>query len=245
MIGMKFRRDDSQFQRRAFQTWTKCFSPVISPSQLIKSSYVSRHSLSCKRSLDTNIRALPPEKSSPGEKSRHLRLKFRLDMETCAQIQSVTAPAEFVVEEHRSVSQPPQSVPQVEVPSGSVCSVVLSDDDIAAQPLESFPDGLVSWKTLFTASRTPTNSLSTGIALCSPHTGHLCAHRHAQAEVYYIIEGQGVVQIDNKQSRVQAGSVVFIPGDAEHAIWNAGEGPLRWFYVFPTDSFEDVIYRFS
>lgn len=128
---------------------------------------------------------------------------------------------------------------------GSVRAVVLSDDDIAMMPAESFPDGKVSWKTLFTASRTPTDSLTTGIAVCSPKTGHLCAHRHAQAEVYYIIEGQGVVQIDGKESHVQAGSVVFIPGDAEHAVWNVGEGSLRWFYVFPTDSFEDVVCKFS
>lgn len=135
----------------------------------------------------------------------------------------------------------------------SICPVVLSEQDIATQPDETFPRstdetvsrGEVSWKTLFTSSRTPTDSLSTGIALCPPKTGHLCAHRHAQAEVYYIIEGRGTVKIDGKETAVQAGSVVFIPGDAEHAIWNLDDEPLRWFYVFPTDAFEDVIYRFS
>jgi oxalate decarboxylase/phosphoglucose isomerase-like protein (cupin superfamily) len=40
--------------------------------------------------------------------------------------------------------------------------------------------------------------------------------------------------------------VVFIPGDAEHCIWNTGqEEDLTWLYVFATDKFQDVVYRFS
>ena len=42
-----------------------------------------------------------------------------------------------------------------------------------------------------------------------------------------------------------AGSTVFIPSDAEHGIVNVGLDELRWFYVFPTGSFGDVLYRFS
>lgn len=87
--------------------------------------------------------------------------------------------------------------------------------------------------------------MSAGIALCLPQTGHLCPHRHKQAEIYYIIEGQGEVTIDGVKSTVSKGSTVFIPGNAEHGIVNTGEEELKWFYVFPTGSFEDVIYRFS
>ena len=38
---------------------------------------------------------------------------------------------------------------------------------------------------------------------------------------------------------------IFIPGDAEHAIRNTGDGVLRVFYAFATDRFSDVVYRFS
>jgi oxalate decarboxylase/phosphoglucose isomerase-like protein (cupin superfamily) len=38
---------------------------------------------------------------------------------------------------------------------------------------------------------------------------------------------------------------VFIPGDAEHGIRNSGAIVLRFVYVFPTNSFADVEYRFS
>lgn len=44
---------------------------------------------------------------------------------------------------------------------------------------------------------------------------------------------------------VSKGTVVFIPGDAEHGVRNDGGEPLVWFYVFPTAGFGDVVYRFS
>lgn len=55
----------------------------------------------------------------------------------------------------------------------------------------------------------------------------------------------GEVTIDGVRSVVSKGSTVFIPSDAEHGIVNTGSLPLRWFYVFPTGSFGDVVYRFS
>lgn len=51
--------------------------------------------------------------------------------------------------------------------------------------------------------------------------------------------------IDGAKFAVRKGSTVFIPGDAEHGIRNVGEGVLRWFYVFPTGGFGDVVYRFE
>ncbi|KAJ5672235.1 hypothetical protein N7507_001362 [Penicillium longicatenatum] len=126
--------------------------------------------------------------------------------------------------------------------------VILPPNYTAITASESFPSpdyGIVTWHTLFSAPKTNTSDMSAGIAVCSPRTGHLCPHRHKQAEIYYIIEGQGEVTIDGVKSPVSKGSTVFIPGDAEHGIVNSGEEELKWFYVFPTGSFEDVIYRFS
>ncbi|KAK1140083.1 hypothetical protein N8T08_010915 [Aspergillus melleus] len=118
-----------------------------------------------------------------------------------------------------------------------------------ATPPESFPPseshGELTWHTLISAPQTPTSDLSAGIAVCPPRTGHLCAHRHTQAEIYHILDGEGEMIIEGRKFVVGKGSTVFIPGDAEHGIVNAGEGLLRWFYVFPTGSFGDVVYRFS
>ncbi|KAJ5085383.1 hypothetical protein N7532_010154 [Penicillium argentinense] len=117
-----------------------------------------------------------------------------------------------------------------------------------ATPPESFPTseyGTLTWHTLLSTPTTQTSDLSAGIAVCPMGTGHLCAHRHTQAEIYYILEGEGDVTIDGVVSRVGKGDTVFIPSDAEHGIVNTGPRELRWFYVFPTASFGDVVYRFS
>lgn len=115
-------------------------------------------------------------------------------------------------------------------------------------PAESFDDptrGEVTWHTLISAPNTETSDLSVGIAICPPKTGQLCAHRHDQAEVYHIPEGEGEITIDGISADVVAGSTVFIPRNAEHKIVNRGNEILRWFYVFAEGSFENVIYRFS
>lgn len=133
-------------------------------------------------------------------------------------------------------------------PNSSSTPVVLPASYTSHTPHESFPDasnGNLTWHTLISAPKTPTQDLSAGIAVCPPATGHLCAHRHVQAELYHILHGVGQVTIDGTVYPVSPGSTVYIPPDAEHALVNTGSEDLRWFYVFPTSAFGDVLYRFS
>ena len=69
-------------------------------------------------------------------------------------------------------------------------------------------------------------------------------HRHAQAEVYFLLAGSGEVMVNGEITPVTTGDAVFIPGDAEHVAVNPGNVPMRLLYVFATDSFADVVYRF-
>lgn len=132
--------------------------------------------------------------------------------------------------------------------------VILSSNDIVNTTSESFPDpstcGDVSWRTLISAPKTSTDSFTVGIATCTPGTsagcrGHLKLHRHKQAEIYHVTQGRGLVTIDGQEHAVSKGSVVWIPGDAEHGIENAGEEDLVWLYAFAADGFEDIVYRFD
>ncbi|KAF2252698.1 RmlC-like cupin [Trematosphaeria pertusa] len=132
----------------------------------------------------------------------------------------------------------------------SIRPIVFTSDAIAATPTEAFSadvdGGKVEWKTLISSGRTPSDTFTSGIATCAPKGGHLKAHRHTQPEMYYIIRGRGIVSIDDAEYEVQRGAVVFIPRDAEHGIRNMDEEKdLVWLYVFATDKFEDVVYRFS
>ena len=124
-------------------------------------------------------------------------------------------------------------------------AVIVSQAD---RQRESFGDparGDASWVTFFSAEATPTSAMSAGLAEFAPGGAGLRPHRHAQPEIYYIAAGSGVITIDGADTKVTAGMAIFIPGDAEHALRNTGDCPLRVFYVFPTDRFSDVIYRFS
>jgi mannose-6-phosphate isomerase-like protein (cupin superfamily) len=135
---------------------------------------------------------------------------------------------------------------------------ILHASTVANIPSTTFPDptlgGTVSWKTLLSRPTTATDTFTVGIATCAPSSsvhcpaapaGELNLHRHAQAELYHVISGRGVVTIDGVEHEVEKGSVVYIPGDAEHGMKCVGEEEVRWLYVFAVGGFGEVEYRFS
>jgi mannose-6-phosphate isomerase-like protein (cupin superfamily) len=104
--------------------------------------------------------------------------------------------------------------------------------------------GVVGWQTLLSGDLTPSDALTAGIAHLEPG-GHLALHRHEPAEMYFLLEGEAVLTLDGVERRIAKGACVFIPGDVQHGIRNDGGVPVRFLYVFPTDSFADVVYRFA
>jgi quercetin dioxygenase-like cupin family protein len=104
--------------------------------------------------------------------------------------------------------------------------------------------GHVGFRTLFGDGETPTSSLTVGVTEMR-QGDWLGLHRHSPAEVYYVLDGEGVVTVDGDERTVVAGTAVFIPGDAEHGIRNTGRGLLRFLYAFAVSSFDDVEYRWS
>ncbi|RMZ34180.1 hypothetical protein D0859_01686 [Hortaea werneckii] len=137
-------------------------------------------------------------------------------------------------------------------------AVVFSQQDISdTLQREGYNDrdhGRITWKTLFSSDRTSTSALTAGIATCPPRRegqprtfgGHLAPHRHAHPEIYYVIRGTGIVNVEMIEHRVEAGSAVFIPGNAEHSVRNESlTEDLVFHYCFAADSFKDVKYRFT
>lgn len=54
-------------------------------------------------------------------------------------------------------------------------------------------------------------------------------HRHTDAEqAYVIIGGRGTMRVGHEERTVEAGTLVFIPADTEHAIRNPGPEPLAF-----------------
>ena len=122
---------------------------------------------------------------------------------------------------------------------------VIQEEDCEFEgSLEAEP-GSVRWRTLISGDRTPTDSLTVGVAELEPGESRFFRpHKHAQAEVYYILSGEGAVTISGIDHPVRPCTTVFIPGGAEHGARNTGAELLRLLYVFPSDSFAEIKYEF-
>ncbi len=54
-------------------------------------------------------------------------------------------------------------------------------------------------------------------------------HRHAKTEeIYYILAGQGLMQVDEELSQIGPGDAVAIPPGTRHQITNTGSSVLRF-----------------
>ncbi|NEO99862.1 MAG: cupin domain-containing protein [Symploca sp. SIO2E9] len=111
-------------------------------------------------------------------------------------------------------------------------------------PQQEIERGNVSWKTLISSNCTASQDLTLGLAVIPPG-GVLHPHQHAQSEVYYILEGTGVMFLGEKEHLVKAGTAIYIPGNALHSLRNTDSKPLQFLYAFATDSFADIVYRFD
>jgi mannose-6-phosphate isomerase-like protein (cupin superfamily) len=53
-------------------------------------------------------------------------------------------------------------------------------------------------------------------------------HYHRKSEeLYYLVEGGGLMEVDGQTGEVAAGDAVLIPPGAWHQLRNTGTGPLR------------------
>jgi mannose-6-phosphate isomerase-like protein (cupin superfamily) len=56
-------------------------------------------------------------------------------------------------------------------------------------------------------------------------------HRLAASEVYYILEGEGVMHINGESAPVRPGSTVYIPPLARQSITNSGNIDLKFICI--------------
>ncbi len=129
--------------------------------------------------------------------------------------------------------------------SADATKVVVHESDCEVEDWSDSGRRGVSWRTLISADRTPTDSLTVGVAEIRPGApDELHLHSHEPAEAYYILQGTGVVSIDGELHDIREGTAIFVPSDAVHAVGNTGSDVLRLLYVFGVDSFDDVKYVF-
>jgi mannose-6-phosphate isomerase-like protein (cupin superfamily) len=61
---------------------------------------------------------------------------------------------------------------------------------------------------------------------------HVAPHKHRiQEQIYHILDGEGLMEIDGERTVVRRDDVIFIPPGVEHAIYNTGMSDLRFIVV--------------
>jgi len=118
--------------------------------------------------------------------------------------------------------------------------------NVEGTPFEGVGDlqsGNLTWRTLISGDRTPSDQLTLGVADFPPH-GTLNVHRHEPAEFYFGLSGEGTVFVGGVSFRIAQGIAIFIPGDTDHGVI-AGDHGLSIVYGFARRSFDDVVYDFQ
>lgn len=126
-------------------------------------------------------------------------------------------------------------------PDESARVFCVQESDVPCEHGEAADGPGLSWRTLLSADRTPTREVTAGTCELQPG-GELKLHRHPVLEVYYFLEGEGIVMLEGNPVVVRSGSTVSIPANVPHGIRNTGDRVLKLFYVFPVDSYTDVEY---
>ena len=106
---------------------------------------------------------------------------------------------------------------------------------------EKYPG--VRWKFLIDADFNSSSGLSLGFAEIAPG-GDLTLHYHSPAEIYIVTDGAGILNKSGKHEEIKKGDVVYISGNAKHGLKNNGKETLKFYWIFPTDSFSDVEYLY-
>ena len=104
---------------------------------------------------------------------------------------------------------------------------------------EKYPG--VRWKFLIDADFDGSSGLSLGFAEIAPG-GDLTLHYHSPAEIYVVTNGTGILNKSGELETIKKGDVVYIAGNAEHALKNNGKETLEFYWIFPTDRFSEVEY---
>jgi mannose-6-phosphate isomerase-like protein (cupin superfamily) len=67
---------------------------------------------------------------------------------------------------------------------------------------------------------------------CYQPKAHVAPHRHEiQEQIYHVLEGEGLMEIDGERRVVRQHDVVFIPPRTEHALYNTGLRDLIFIVV--------------
>ena len=62
--------------------------------------------------------------------------------------------------------------------------------------------------------------------------GQVPAHEHAQEEVYYVLAGEGEIEIDGETRGIREGEAVYVPSGSSHNLRNPGRRDMTFIFVY-------------
>ena len=77
--------------------------------------------------------------------------------------------------------------------------------------------------------------------------GHsLAPHCHVQQEIHYTLTGRAqLFAVGEKEKNLNPGDTVYIPQYALHGLKNVDNAPFELLWIFPTDSWSEIEYRYK
>jgi len=105
--------------------------------------------------------------------------------------------------------------------------------NIAEEPWQQFPghSGSALSKALVRPETTGSRQIDYRISTYQP-MAYVERHVHkVQEQIYHVLDGEGLMEIDNERRVVRKHDVIFIPPGAWHAMYNTGLGDLTFIVV--------------
>ncbi|HEY9436590.1 MAG TPA: cupin domain-containing protein [Blastocatellia bacterium] len=93
---------------------------------------------------------------------------------------------------------------------------------------------------LIDRTTSPINQCSLAEEILPPGASVIPHHHEVIEEIYYVIEGEGMMRIDDEEREVEAGDAIYIPRFSRHTLTNTGNGPMKILLVCgPAFFYED------
>jgi len=71
-----------------------------------------------------------------------------------------------------------------------------------------------------------------GMVTLEPNGGQVPWHNQEQVEIYFIVEGAGVMCLGEERTAIEAGQAAYIPSGVFHQLTNTGAAPMRMIYCY-------------
>jgi quercetin dioxygenase-like cupin family protein len=122
--------------------------------------------------------------------------------------------------------------------------LVRHEHEVDAESWNDATRGELSFRTLLGGPGSETDRFTAGVADLGPGQW-LGVHSHQQDEIYYVLQGELLLQLGSAEHPLRAGHAVVIPGGVRHGVRHVRGAPARLFYALAAGSFDEVQYSFA